>query len=165
MPQVVAKPVRTKIGRLEIFGTWPPMVLSRVLRGVETMINAQFCPPVNDASKRKENEENEDEMPAKGAKLDLKKERKRGEMNASNRKGDNGIDDLKTAKRARTHQRKGQEGARTNSPLRGRPLCALVRKTGSVAIDNWSVRSKKRMVQRCPKRYPIRLGVFVQSVD
>ncbi|KAJ6595246.1 hypothetical protein DFH09DRAFT_1073062 [Mycena vulgaris] len=66
---------------------------------------------VNGALKRKENEEIGAERAVKWVKLDPKKKRKGGGMTASKRKGDDDIDDKKPVKRARTHQRKAQEGA------------------------------------------------------
>ncbi|KAJ6563351.1 hypothetical protein DFH09DRAFT_1082408 [Mycena vulgaris] len=70
---------------------------------------------MNGALKGKENEEIGAERPVKRMKLDSKKKRKGGGITASKRKGDDDINDKKTAKRARTHQRKAQEGARKSA--------------------------------------------------
>ncbi|KAJ7879860.1 hypothetical protein B0H13DRAFT_1892023 [Mycena leptocephala] len=113
---------------------------------------------VNGALERKESEEIGAERPVKRVKLDPKEERKGGGSPLRNARE---TTTLTTKNRqnapelTREKPRKVRARARTNSPPRGRPLGALVRETGSV--DNRAVGSKKR--------YPIRLGAFVQSVD
>ncbi|KAJ6463869.1 hypothetical protein DFH09DRAFT_1113247 [Mycena vulgaris] len=72
---------------------------------------------VKDAFKRKENEKNEAEKPAKRAKLEPKMEQKGG---GTKRKRDDEIDDEKPAKRVKTHQRKAQEG--TSKSAKKQPL-------------------------------------------
>ncbi|KAF8214292.1 hypothetical protein K438DRAFT_1750351 [Mycena galopus ATCC 62051] len=67
---------------------------------------------VKDMLKCKKNEEIKAEKPAKRAKPEPKKERKRGgtKRGATKRKAHDEIDDEKPAKRARTHHKKAQEG-------------------------------------------------------
>ncbi|KAF8160094.1 hypothetical protein K438DRAFT_1776633 [Mycena galopus ATCC 62051] len=87
---------------------------------------------VKDVLKCKKNEEIKAEKPAKRAKLEPKKERKRGgtRRGTTKRKAHNEIDDEKPAKRARTHQKKAQEGPSKSAknPPTSRPT---TRRTGA----------------------------------
>ncbi|KAF8200457.1 hypothetical protein K438DRAFT_1758683 [Mycena galopus ATCC 62051] len=87
---------------------------------------------VKDVLKCKKNEEIKAEKPAKRAKPEPKKERKRGgtRRGATKRKAHDEIDDEKPAKRARTHQKKAQEGPSKNAknPPVSRPT---TRRTGA----------------------------------
>ncbi|KAF8145145.1 hypothetical protein K438DRAFT_1782180 [Mycena galopus ATCC 62051] len=82
--------------------------------------------------KRKKNEEIKAEKPAKRAKPEPKKERKRGgtRRGATKRKAHDEIDDEKPTKRARTHQKKAQEGPSKSAknPPASRPT---TRRTGA----------------------------------
>ncbi|KAF8207932.1 hypothetical protein K438DRAFT_1755326 [Mycena galopus ATCC 62051] len=82
--------------------------------------------------KRKKNEEIKAEKPAKRAKPEPKKERKRGatRRGATKRKAHDEIDDEKPTKGARTHQKKAQEGPSKSAknPPASRPT---TRRTGA----------------------------------
>ncbi|KAF8148512.1 hypothetical protein K438DRAFT_1779583 [Mycena galopus ATCC 62051] len=81
---------------------------------------------VKDVLKGKKNEEIKAEKPANQAKLEPKKEEKRG---GTKRKARDEIDDEKPATRARTHQKKAKEGASKSAknPSASRPTTRRTR--------------------------------------
>ncbi|KAF8210799.1 hypothetical protein K438DRAFT_1752568 [Mycena galopus ATCC 62051] len=118
---------------------------------------------VKDVLKGNKNEEIKAEKPAKRAKLEPKKEQKRG---GTKRKAHDEIDDENRQhgpELTRKRPRKVPARVRKTHPPRDRPLGALVRDTGG--LDNQAEGSKKTWCEDVQKTYPIRLGAVVQSID